>query len=66
MPKVLEPWAILKTEDTVFAQPRFVHKIEKFFPLPDPIRLHDLQNSARSHTEKKINQGSLLLGTEQI
>ena len=33
--------------------PRFSGKIEKFRPLPEPIRLHDLQNSARSRTEKK-------------
>ena len=33
--------------------PCFSGKIEKFRPLPEPIRLHDLQNSARSRTEKK-------------
>ena len=27
----------------------------KFRPLPEPIRLQDLLNSARSRTEKKIN-----------
>ena len=32
----------------------FAGKIEKF--LAEPIRLHDLQNSARSRTEKKTNK----------
>ena len=33
--------------------PRFVGKIKKFCPLPEPIRLRNLQNSAPSRTEKK-------------
>ena len=37
--------------------PGLAGKVKKFHPLPEPIRLHDLQNSAHSCTEKKINGG---------
>jgi len=31
-------------------------KIENFRPLPEPIRLQDLENSARSQAKKKKNK----------
>ena len=33
---------------------RAFHKIKKCRPLPEPIRLQDLMNSARSHNERKM------------
>ena len=33
--------------------PGLAGNIEKFYPLPEPIRLQDSQNSARSRIEKK-------------
>jgi len=45
--------------ETVFKKCRFhpptACRMGKFCPLPEPIRLQDLLNSARSRTEKNIN-----------
>ena len=36
---------------------------KKFRPLPEPIKLQDLLNSARSRTEKKLNKIKQTKGT---
>ena len=36
--------------------PEAAGKIENFRPLPEPIRLQDLENSARSQAKKKISK----------
>ena len=40
--------------------PGLAGKIEKFRPLPKPIRLQDSQNSARSRIENKLNTYRML------
>ena len=50
---------IIQVEERGFekvSRPPRAGRMEKFRPLPEPIRLQDLLNSARSGTEKNIIQ----------